>query len=890
MPRTHTLIALVVALPPAWAGPTTDTYGDPLPLGAVQRLGRSPYHGFSPHAVQFAADGKSVVVLRSGVYVSVYDRETGRRKDSWTLPTDPVGEFRLLPGGEMAYLVQRPWPDDGRRDSRFEIWDLRARRRLGRVFANTSYRGWMVPAPDGSFLIQAGEAQSDDPVGAGWKLTKWEVRTGEIVKATSTALADGPDRYGVNQPQVSPDGRFMTQSFRPADANEFVVLCWETAGLTECWRQRLSWPVSFLRTGEAVVLGKTPAGLDLKTGRPTATRLPPNLPWGSCVQVGPDPDLLVYSEGAADGGQARTWNLKTGAPTPGVPAVRLADPWPQFQLSRDGATLIEFGKDVQVYDRATGRALWPAAAPARHVGGIERLVFSSDGRRLASVGQDRTARVWELRTGRCFGPWPAGTSFWLGEWIGENSTLHGYKPPPLALSADGRRVVVGSHPVGVGNSGPRIYDVDSGDLVAAAPIPRDRDPDGQQPLLGDVAFTPRGDAVAATFNSGVMDRSAWTVARWDYSRADWTVGGTVSVGPGAGEAFDGPASLVAAGRVLVPGTGRAAFELTGGGGPVVRSGNGRFAAGPGNADPVPPPNRRQYPVWREIHVWDARTGAVVASAPRLPEPLPDRMRGVDAFWIWPRVFAVHPTGRYLALADAGGVRLWDAATRRVVHRFPFRELPALEWQWQFGSPATALAFSPDGSRLATGLPDGTILLWEVPVPGPVSLPPESADRLWAEMMGEDTAAGWRAAWLLGDDPAAAVRLARRHVAPVEPFPADELRRLLVDVESPRFAVRERATARLERAADLIGPAVAEVLKATRSEETRVRLAKVMAAVPCPEQPLPAWAGALGRAVSVVEHAGGDDAQLLLIAWAGGVPDAFLTREAKAALERLAAKR
>jgi hypothetical protein len=250
--------------------------------------------------------------------------------------------------------------------------------------------------------------------------------------------------------------------------------------------------------------------------------------------------------------------------------------------------------------------------------------------------------------------------------------------------------------------------------------------------------------------------------------------------------------------------------------------------------------------------------------------------------------ALHPGGHYLATADANGVRLWDLTNRRVVHTLPIGDRPALGWH--NGRVATALAFSPDGSRLATGLPDGTVLLWEVPVPGPVSLPPETAERLWADLIGDDPAAGWRAAWLLGEDPAAAVRLARRHVAPVEPFPADELRQLLTDVESPRFAVRERATVRLERAADLIGPAVAEALKATRSEETRVRLEKVMGAVPGPERPLPAWASALGRAVSVVEHAGGDDGRLLLMAWAGGTPDAFLTREAKAALERLAATR
>jgi WD40 repeat protein len=889
MSRTHTLIALVVALPSAWADPATDAHGDPLPPGAVQRLGHNPYHALWQRSAQFTADGKEIVVLRWGVYVSVYDRDTGRLKETRTLPTEPVERFTLLPGGEKALLGQPAWPAESGRPDRYEVWDVRAGRRLGRVFTD-NHSASMTPAPDGSFLVEQKPLPSDPGV-LKWQFTKWDVRTGRAGPSTTASFHIGTNGYGYRPLAISPDGQFLMHTIYPGTERVSEASCWETGRLTECWRRTFppdGGNLAFLRPGEAVLMTKTPTGLDLRTGLPTTTRFPPNRDLRHSYVLGPDPNLILYADGASatGGGRIRAWDLKAGAAVPPGPDLRLTRPWTSdFGLSPDGKYLLDY-QGGQVHDRATGRALWPVPSADRHRERVQTLTFSADGRRLASGASDGTARVWDLATGRSLGVWPAGPSAWTHDLVGANSTHSTTGPPPLALSADGRRLVVSSTPTGHGVPGPRAYDVETGELLAAAPIPQTKAADANRPAIGQVVFLPGEDSVAVTFDDGMTYGAIWTVARWDYLRAAWSVDGRIPVGFDAGGAFDRAGSLIAGEQVVPVGASGSRFELANGGGPVTRTGDGRFAAGPG--DDARAGTAGGLPVWRDIRGWDARTGAVLATAPRLPDPLPDRLRGVDAFWMWPRLFALHPTGRYIVLADAGGVRLWDWATDRVVHRFPFPIMPALEWN--HGSPATALAFSPDGSRLATGLPDGTILLWEVPISGPRSLSPETADRLWAELMSDDPAAGWRAAWLLGDDPSAAVRLARKHVAPVEPFPADELRKLLADVESPRFAVRERATARLERAADLIGSVVGEMLKATKSEETRVRLAKVMAAVPGPERPLPAWASALGRAVSVVEHAGGDEARRLLMTWAGGTPDAFLTREAKAALERLAAKR
>jgi WD40 repeat protein len=64
----------------------------------------------------------------------------------------------------------------------------------------------------------------------------------------------------------------------------------------------------------------------------------------------------------------------------------------------DGKRLASGGdKTVKVFDAQTGQKLLTLRG---HTGGVWPVVFSPDGKRLASASVDQTVRVWDAQTGQ----------------------------------------------------------------------------------------------------------------------------------------------------------------------------------------------------------------------------------------------------------------------------------------------------------------------------------------------------------------------------------------------------------------------------------------------------------------------------------------------------------
>jgi hypothetical protein len=108
-------------------------------------------------------------------------------------------------------------------------------------------------------------------------------------------------------------------------------------------------------------------------------------------------------------------------------------------------------------------------------------------------------------------------------------------------------------------------------------------------------------------------------------------------------------------------------------------------------------------------------------------------------------------------------------------------------------------------------------------------------------------------------------------------------RLIADLDSERFGVRDPAAKELAMLTWGFESAIRRALERKLSLEVRRRLEALLAA---PQEVPPARALRTLRAIQVLERIGIPAAQELLRMLANGVPDARLTQEAKASLERL----
>jgi WD40 repeat protein len=234
-------------------------------------------------------------------------------------------------------------------------------------------------------------------------------------------------------------------------------------------------------------------------------------------------------------------------------------------------------------------------------------------------------------------------------------------------------------------------------------------------------------------------------------------------------------------------------------------------------------------------------------------------------------------GPYVLPSDR--VQVWESATGKPVRDFPTRE-----------APATALAFSPDGSRLASGRADGGVEVLGLAPAGwePArarSLGPKELEGLCNDLALPDAGRAHEAVWTLAAAGDRAVALLKERVRPA-PAPGRRVRQLIDDLNHEDFAVRKAAAEDLA----VLGPGVEqELLRALEDRpplETHRRLVALLDALR--RQDLTPEQVRAVRAVRVLERVGSHDARALLEALAGGGPQAPLTQEARAALERVRA--
>jgi WD40 repeat protein len=452
--------------------------------------------------------------------------------------------------------------------------------------------------------------------------------------------------------------------------------------------------------------------------------------WASGVAFSPEGLRLATS---GEDGAVRVWDVGPGVGDGGRERYTLGGhDGPVFGVAfgPDGARVASAGADGTVRVWEPSRSGSEAVAVLRgHEGEVMAVAFHPDGRRIASGGADRRVRIRDASTGRDVASFPAETS---------------HRIDALAYSPDGTRLAVGGHDRSVsirdaasferlidypGHSGPVLYVGFSpgGEILASAgqdatikiwdanaePGMRsfriepervtaatadaraDRWPAQPPRWVGGPAFAPAGDELAAGGTEGA-------VAAWDPDgRVKRLLRG--GEGPMIAVAYS-PDGL----RLAAVGTDRTArlWDLATDRPPIVLDAwdegfaslayrpDGRMLA-TGGGDP---PAVIQLPKGKWFR--PETDGRSI----RLWDPATGReVRSLHGHVGAVHALAFHPEGNRLASAGADGViRLWDPDSGRLLAR--------LEGH---AGAVFAMAYSPDGTRLASAGFDRDIRIWDV---------------------------------------------------------------------------------------------------------------------------------------------------------------------------------
>lgn len=271
-----------------------------------------------------------------------------------------------------------------------------------------------------------------------------------------------------------------------------------------------------------------------------------------------------------------------------------------------------------------------------------------------------------------------------------------------------------------------------------------------------------------------------------------------------------------------------------------------------------------------VHLWDIAAGQEVRQF-----VLPLTREGSDRV----ACLALSPDHRLLATGQFGepDVRLWETASGQERGRLLGHQ-----------DSVVSLAFSPDNKLLASGSADTTALIWNIqqaPGPAPVASTAE-LNAQWEALMGDASRAESALAKLVRAPHITVPFLKER----LKTDPTEEARlldRLIGQLDSNSFAVRQQATDKLEGLGQRAQPALQRTLQARPSLEVHRRVVYLLGRLNCrTPTPLPPDQLREVRAVEALERIGNADARQHLEALSGGDPDLRLTQEARGALARI----
>jgi RNA polymerase sigma factor (sigma-70 family) len=813
--------------------PATDLYGDPLPPGALLRLGSTRLRQY-PSCLGVAFSPSADLLVSSGMENTVHfwEAATGKELRQITLPAKTIGAVAFSPDGKLLA---------GAADRVVYLWDAGTGREI------RQWRGHEVQAVALSFSAKGDRLAVSDHS----DIWVWEVTSGKLVQ-----LIEG--KVGViDGVALSPDGKAV------AGAGMGI---WDVAAGTVLHEAPAKSPhgraLVFSRDGKFLITAGAEgiAVWDATSGKKVRVPSGPALRY-PCVALSPEGKGETLAVGDYDD-QLYLWDWSAGKKVRQFPRQVL--PVQSLAFSRDGKTLAAGGNwgSIHLWDVATGQPT--ASAVVGHEEGLTSVVCGPPAR-IITTGWDGSVRIWDgqsskeklrleiakderNKTDMIPGGFRAGAAAqmlghlvlsadgkllaaarWDGIVMIWNATtgkeVKRLEACRLAFSPDNKLIATLEYSASQKIHQPdlvRIYDRETGKRLHELHGPATQWyealvflPDSKSLLAIEKYRPPPG---SPSFSD--LQFVLWDVATGKERRTFPSVG-----------ADNHELTLSPDGRTIAA---RRYVGSSNGGSPT-----------------------------ESVVLWETATGG------QRGEIVGHRnaIGGV----------AFSPDGQLVAIASLDGARLWDL--------FSGKEIARLEGHRGW---AGALAFSGDGKTLVTGSTDSTALVWDLsrvpPRAGPVELSPADLEACWKDLRG-DARAGFVAIGRLIASPRQAAHLLSEKLQPAPKGDEKRIAQLITDLGSEQFETRKNATKELEKLGDAAMAALEKALTGNIALELRQRLERLLDLLD-DTHPTPDRVREM-RAMETLEQIGTEEARRLLDRLAtAGAAGARLTRDAEAVRQRL----